>query len=650
MTDASFFRLLNGRPEPAPAPLELRAGPLSLQYDSGTIRYIRFGQTEVIRQVYAAVRDQNWDTIAGRLENLTTDVSGDHFEISFDSIHQQDDIDFRWHGQISGTSAGVVTFTFSGQAHSTFKRNRVGFCILHPMDCAGKRVRIEQVDGQNIDGRFPETIAPHQPFLDIRAIRHEFAPESWAEVRMEGDTFEMEDQRNWTDASFKTYCTPLSEPSPAEVAAGTRIEQKVMLSVVQVSDAAAQAEMSTALTLKPVAERIPLPKIGLGAASHDEPLYPAAVERLRQLRLAHLRVDVHPDRVGWETRLDRIASEAAVIGVPLEIALHLSDEAEAELHAVRQQVKHHRADAARWLIFHKGEPSTSARWIELARQVLGSVDPIFGGTDSFFTELNRNRPDTSVMDGVVYSVNPQVHAFDDATLTETLATQAVTVTSARQFSDDLPLHVGPVTLKMRSNPNATTSDDVSQAAELPSQADVRQMSLFGAGWTLDSIKYLTVGGAAGITYFETTGYMGVMATESGSALPDQFWNIPGGVYPMYHVLADVAEFAGGHLIPLRTSDLLRVDGFALEQGDRYRLLLANFRPMPQTVTLEVRGNYTVRTLDVDHAQIAMRDPEGYRQREGQRVTSADDGTLTLELAPFAVLTLDRVDRLDRKSS
>lgn len=29
----------------------------------------------------------------------------------------------------------------------------------------------------------------------------------------EGDVFEMEDQRNWTDASYKTYCTPWGCPS-----------------------------------------------------------------------------------------------------------------------------------------------------------------------------------------------------------------------------------------------------------------------------------------------------------------------------------------------------------------------------------------------------------------------------------------------------
>jgi hypothetical protein len=32
--------------------------------------------------------------------------------------------------------------------------------------------------------------------------------------RMEGDTYETEDQRNWTDASYKTYVRPLPCPGP----------------------------------------------------------------------------------------------------------------------------------------------------------------------------------------------------------------------------------------------------------------------------------------------------------------------------------------------------------------------------------------------------------------------------------------------------
>ena len=58
----------------------------------------------------------------------------------------------------------------------------------------------------------------------MRAILHEVTPGVEVEVRMEGETFETEDQRNWSDASFKTYGTPLHLPFPVEVAEGTRVE------------------------------------------------------------------------------------------------------------------------------------------------------------------------------------------------------------------------------------------------------------------------------------------------------------------------------------------------------------------------------------------------------------------------------------------
>ena len=39
----------------------------------------------------------------------------------------------------------------------------------------------------------------------------------------------MEDQRNWTDASFKTYSTPLRIPYPVEVAPGQDPVQAVTM-------------------------------------------------------------------------------------------------------------------------------------------------------------------------------------------------------------------------------------------------------------------------------------------------------------------------------------------------------------------------------------------------------------------------------------
>ena len=47
--------------------------------------------------------------------------------------------------------------------------------------------------------------------------------------KMIGDTFEMEDQRNWTDASYKTYVRPLALPHPYSLPAGETLRQSVEL-------------------------------------------------------------------------------------------------------------------------------------------------------------------------------------------------------------------------------------------------------------------------------------------------------------------------------------------------------------------------------------------------------------------------------------
>ena len=47
---------------------------------------------------------------------------------------------------------------------------------------------------------------------------------------MEGDAFETEDHRNWTDASFKTYVRPLALPWPYVLPKGKPVTQSVTLS------------------------------------------------------------------------------------------------------------------------------------------------------------------------------------------------------------------------------------------------------------------------------------------------------------------------------------------------------------------------------------------------------------------------------------
>ena len=559
--------------------------------------------------------------------------------------HEADADLFVWKGVIEGDEQGTITYTMDGVARSTFLRNRIGFCVLHPSDCAGARCRVEQAGGRVIEGEFPRFIRPDAPFLDIQSMSHEVTPGVWARLDFEGDLFEMEDQRNWVDASFKTFCTPLRLPYPVELAEGTRVIQRVKLSLDgDVASVPASTDPASAVSveIRPGQPRS-LPAIGLGAASHGQPLTERELQRLRMLRPAHLRVDLVLAEQDYADRLRQVSREASALGVPLEAAIFVTDDAETELRSLVEFLQAEGPTIARWLVFHSGEKSTTDPWVRLARRYLSGYAPgvpFYAGTNAYFTELNRGRPNVEVADGVCYSINPQVHAFDNRSLAETLEAHVATAKSARQFAGALPLAITPVTLGPRFNPNATGPVPDPAPGTLPDEVDVRQMSLFGAGWTLGSIKYLAESGVAHATYYETTGWRGVMETEVGSAVPEKFRSLPGSVFPLFHVMGDVAEFAEGEVIPTRSSDPLRVESLMLAQGDHRRLVIANLTAEPQEVSWEgLAPQLNVRRLDEDNAIHAMLEPGAYRADPGQEV-STTDGRYQVRLSPFEVLRID----------
>ncbi|HEX5176682.1 MAG TPA: hypothetical protein VFV83_06630, partial [Chthoniobacteraceae bacterium] len=210
----------------------MRCGLLEAEFDpaEGWLRRIRVQGREVIRAIYGAVRDRHWGTVAGRIHGLRIAQEPDQFRIVFKMEYVARDIHFRWRADIAGDKTSRITFRFAGEGISGFWKNRIGLCVLHPLEnCAGERCRVETCDGSVRDATFPELIAPHQPFKNVRSLTTEAASNQRVEVRFEGDVFETEDQRNWTDASFKTYSTPLERPFPAWIAPASRVEQSVIV-------------------------------------------------------------------------------------------------------------------------------------------------------------------------------------------------------------------------------------------------------------------------------------------------------------------------------------------------------------------------------------------------------------------------------------
>ena len=641
--------LYYGRQDPLPEPIQLRAGPLSMIFepDEAFLRHIRMGDREILRGIYVAVRDRNWGTIVPKISNLKIESTRDAFRLTFDAECKERDIDYLWRGTIAGDPKGAVSFAMNGLARSTFLRNRIGFCVLHPlMECVGQPCSVEKADGKLERGVFPYYTSPNQPFMDMRAISHEVVPELLAEVRFEGEVFEMEDQRNWTDASFKTYCTPLRIPFPVEIKKGTTVAQSVTVTLkgqIPVETSRVRTGYSEVTFTVSETPLVPLPHIGAGLASDGQPLTTNERARLKALNLNHLRVDLPLSKPSYKETLNQAGLEANALGMSLEAALYLTDNAEEELGQFVQELDRVRPRVSTWLIFHIVEASTGERWVQLARRYLSRYDAeakIGAGANAYFAELNRGRPPAGALDLVSYSMNPQVHAYDNLTLVENLEGQAWTVKSARQFIGKLPLVVSPITLRIR--PGVYPIQPEVGPDGLPPSVDLRQMSLFGAGWTLGSLKYISESGVQSVTYYEATGWRGVMETEKGSPSPERFPSIPGAVFPLYHVLADVAEFAGGSVVPSISNAPLKVVGIALQKADKTRVILANLSPEPQYVRMlhpELTKYVRVKHLNEINVEQAMRSPESFRKDQGLLLQTSGN-QIELCLLPYALVRID----------
>jgi hypothetical protein len=387
----------------------------------------------------------------------------------------------------------------------------------------------------------------------------------------------------------------------------------------------------------------PLPPLGLCVASHGRPLTATETSRLKVLKLSHLRADLRLDDPAWPARLEQAARESAALDCGLHLALTLAADTDPAFPELIKHLERLKPRVLLWILLHTVENPVSEATVNKVRPVLARFAPnvlLAAGTPDFFTEVNRTRPSPGAPASVCFSVNPQVHAFDDVTLVENLATQAGQVESARAFTPR-PVVLSPVTLRIRANARAA-DERAGALTALPADVDPRQLSLFGAGWTLGSVARLAATGFVhSLTYFETTGWRGLMETETGPPLPQAFPSEPGLVFPAYHVFADLAEFFGKQIYPTHSSHPLLAEGLTLfDAAGRRRVLVANLTAEEQGLKIK-SGTCTarVRYLDETNAEEAMRQPEKFRQRAGNATPSAS-GKIELRLRPFALARVD----------
>jgi hypothetical protein len=619
--------------------IKLQAGDLSVIYEEGNLRYISAGNSEIIRMIYSAVRDRKWLNIDPEISEEVHEISSGSFKISYKCHYSTEEIDFLAHYTIKGNPDNSIVFSFEGEALKTFEKNRIGICVLHPVEgYAGSMCQIIHSNDEIESAIFPVNISPHQPFTDIKSMKWNI-DEYNCQIDFFGEIFETEDQRNWTDASYKTYCTPLGRPFPETMRKGEHISQRVELKVDGDSRTKKTNDKIIKISVSDKS-RLRIPPIGVGRSTRPGPLTRNEVQILRNLKFDHYRVDLHLFEPGWLEKADIAAIEAKKLGYKLEFALFFDDRAtDMALRFIEWALKTG-ASIDLILIFHRSESTTPDCVADsLSRRFKAALPgiKIASGTNANFTQINRYRPSSIFNDLICYSIHPQEHASDNTTLVENLMAQQYTVESARNFANGKGILVSPVNIQRRFNANTEYYEQPFKGDKVPPQVDSRLMSLFGACWTVGSLKYLFESEVSGVTYYETAGERGIIQGDHPSRWPDHFPSVKGMLFPVYFVFDFILKSSSYKVVRSRSYDPLKVDCLVLTNGKNSKCILANHTSGMQFVVLQgFTGIFNLTQLNAKSYSEAIFEKNWLKMADKIEV----DIKNTLSLVPFSVSFLE----------
>ena len=647
---------LYGTEQEAPAARMLSAGALSAELEAGKLRWIRFGGAEALRGLAFVVRGSGWETYAPEIANLEIEEGDGRFRVGYDARIDSGDGVLAFRADIVAEDERRLVFTVEFRPETEFRTNRTGFVALHAIEgVAGEACTIIHSDGTVEETEFPGLIMPLQPFFDISAMRHQVSPGVWLTCRFEGaDPWETEDQRNWTDASYKTYYRPLALPYPYPLAAGETLRQTATLTVEGGSAVAATAAGGDdgAVEIAVGGETGQhMPEIGLGVAASERDRLDHGLDLLRALGPGHLVCECDPrDDHSVETlAASRELAQALDAEVVLEIVVPCERPVADEL-ATAAEIAGRAGlapaailpEQARLLKFTLEK--IPALGIPDFGEVYGAARAAFpgvrlgGGVFTNFTELNRNCAAPELFDFLTHATCAVVHEPDDRSVMETLQTLPDIVASAKAWAGGKPYRIAPSAIGMRFNPYGPDVHQNSDNGRYSfNRQDPRHRALLGAAFTLGYAARVAPLGIEALALGAPSGALGMVYRRTEHPQP-WFDDLTGpAVLPLYHIVAALAAAKGAAIRSVTSGDATRVLGLAYESSAGTLLWLANLTPTPQRVAVSGigAGSATIGRLDSGNFVDAACDPAGFAAAPGQ---PGDPGRL--ELAPFAVSRIE----------
>jgi hypothetical protein len=470
----------------------IRSGRLSVEVGAAQVRGLSFDGIEILRGLSAPVRDSNWGTFQLVIDHEIVDGSAYVCRFS----------------EPSGLFSGQLMIVFEDELRCAAdftlhmkkdaQLNRAGFCLLHPIKgVAGSPMTVLHSNGTEEQIHFPEMVSPSQPAFDIIGLTYQVGPAT-VRIQMDGEVFEMEDQRNWSDASFKTYCRPLDRPYPFAVRAGEVIRQQVTLHIIpssnEATDEAPPVEHTAVLPSPFLAYEAELSSLG------------GLIELASVPVLARIYPDTPPETLESLAKASEVALELVfddLSDIPA-IAERCRSAGLCPIRVValpRTYLKSHQPQGP-WPV---GASPDEA--VPVLRSAFPGM-PVGTGSLTNFTEFNRYPPNVDV-DFLTFGNTAIVHAADDLSVAQTLEALTDIFASAKALKPGKPLHLGLFSIGMRSNPYGTEVQPNPGGAPTPmAQWDRRQETEFAAAYAVGVLAQASLAGVRSVALAMPDGDLG----------------------------------------------------------------------------------------------------------------------------------------------
>lgn len=516
---------LYGCKEPLPARTQLRAGALSFELVGGRFGPVRANGHEVWHGMAFLFRDAGWGTPEPVFEQVEhrSDEQGFHLSLRGHIPCAPSDIAgtpaenpcLLLHLTVQGRADGQLLLRAEATPTHPLRSNRCGWVLMHPMSAAGSAIEVLHVDGRTSQSTFPREVPAWPPFMGVRGLRHEYAPGHWAQALLPGEDYELEDQRNNADASFKTYSRSNLMPRPYVMWPQETLVREMHLRLQgPAPEPVTKPAARVPLQLAPQAAL--LPQLGLAitpASSHC--IEPWELDVLRQWRPAFLHLTLWTDKLatdvdwhgvrtlleasGARLRLDMCAREGLGHGGPQDAALH---------HLARQLAASGVAPAS--VAALPCGPQAAA----LLRQLFPQAT-LGGGTPHYFAQLNRLEG-SGGEDFMAFTVCPTVHGTDDDSLMHSLQSLPSMLETARLRHPARGWHLGPSWLPSRASPLGPQPASDGQRRMALARLDPRTRGLFGAAWLLGHLASAVQAGVQALTLPPLLGDDGLWWSRAGA--------------------------------------------------------------------------------------------------------------------------------------